>query len=44
MGMKITVKGFSAALSVKRGIQPRKLDAEEIIEALIKQKFDKLKH
>ena len=36
--------GVAAALAVRMEIQPRKLDPKQIIEALIKQGFDKLKH
>jgi len=36
--------GVAAALAVKRSVQPRKLDPKEIIEALIRQGRDKLKH
>ncbi|MFQ6054100.1 MAG: FAD-dependent oxidoreductase, partial [Candidatus Bathyarchaeia archaeon] len=35
--------GVAAALAVKKGIQPRRLDPRQIVDALIEQGFDKLR-
>jgi len=44
MEKNLDAAGALAALAVKRDTRPRELDPKEVIKALIKQEFDKLKH